>query len=76
MAKELLSQKGVEYTAYDVTKDRAALEEMRRISGGAMRVPVISVCNQVMVGFDRKGLEQALSCLAHSTKIKAPGGSA
>jgi glutaredoxin len=70
MAKEFLSQKGVEYTAYDVTKDKAALEEMRKISGGALRVPVISICNEVMVGFDRDRVEMALRCLNKSSEIK------
>jgi glutaredoxin len=69
MAKEFLSQKGVEYTAYDVTTDKTALEEMRKISGGALRVPVISVCNEVMVGFDRDRVESALKCLGQSTEI-------
>lgn len=69
MAKEFLSQKGVAFAAYDVTKDKAALEEMRKISGGALRVPVISVCNEVMVGFDRDRLEQALTCVSQSTEI-------
>ncbi|MEE9402130.1 MAG: glutaredoxin family protein [Desulfobacteria bacterium] len=69
MAKEFLSQKGVEYTVYDVTKDKTALEEMRKISGGALRVPVISVCNDVMVGFDRDRVELALRCLDQSTEI-------
>ena len=70
MAKEFLSKKGVEFTDYDVTKDREALKEMRKISGGALRAPVISVCNEVMVGFDRGRLEQALSCLKQSSKIE------
>jgi glutaredoxin len=69
MAKEFLSQKGVEYKAYDVTKDKAALEEMRKISGGALRVPVMSVCNEVIVGFDRDRVETALSCLSQSTEV-------
>jgi glutaredoxin len=69
MAKEFLSQRGVAYTAYDVTKDKAALEEMRKISGGALRVPVIAVCNEVMVGFDRDRVELALRCLNHSSEI-------
>ena len=69
MAKEFLSQKGVEYKAYDVTKDKAALEEMRKVSGGALRVPVISVCNEVLVGFDRGRVESALSCLSQSTEV-------
>jgi glutaredoxin len=66
-----LSQKGVEFIDYDVTSERAALEEMRTISGGALRVPVISVCNQVMVGFDQKSLEQALMCLEGSSSLNA-----
>ena len=36
---------------------------MMEISGGATRVPVISVCGEVMVGFDSDHLEKALSCL-------------
>jgi len=69
MAKEFLSQKGVEYTAYDVTKDKAALEEMRKISGGALRVPVIAICNEVIVGFDRDRAEMALRCLGQSSEV-------
>jgi len=69
MAKEFLSQKGVPYTSYDVTKDKAALEEMRKISGGALRVPVIAVCNEVMVGFDRDRVDLALKCLSHSSEV-------
>jgi len=69
MAKEFLSQKGIEYTAYDVSKDRDALKEMMGISGGARSVPVISVCNDVMVGFDRNRLEQSLNCLNQSSEI-------
>jgi len=69
MVKEFLSQKGVEYVAYDVTTDRDALREMMRISDGARTVPVISVCNEVMVGFDSNRVEQALSCLEHSSEI-------
>jgi glutaredoxin len=69
VAKEFLSQRGVPYTSYDVTKDKAALEEMRKISGGALRVPVIAVCNEVMVGFDRDRVDLALKCLSHSSEV-------
>jgi len=68
MAKEFLSQKGYKFTDYDVTKDRAALDEMVRISG-ARSVPVISACNEVMVGFDRTRLEGMLSCIKQRTEI-------
>lgn len=70
MAKEFLSKKEVPFTAYDVTKDKDRLEEMRKISGGALRVPVISVCSEVMVGFDPDRLELALRCLSQSSKIQ------
>ena len=68
MAKEFLSQKGYEFTEYDVTKDRAALDEMVRISG-ARSVPVISACNEVMIGFDRTRLEQMLKCIKQRSDV-------
>lgn len=68
MAKEFLSQKGYKFTEYDVTKDRAALDEMVRISG-ARSVPVIAACNEVMVGFDRNRLEQMLSCIKQRSEV-------
>ena len=68
MAKEFLSQKGYPFTEFDVTKDRVALDEMVKISG-ARSVPVISACNEVMVGFDRNRLEQMLSCIKQRTEV-------
>ena len=68
MAKEFLSQKGYKFTDYDVTKDRAALDEMVKLSG-ARSVPVIAACNEVMVGFDRTRLEQMLSCINQRTEV-------
>jgi glutaredoxin len=68
MAKEFLSQKGYKFTEYDVTKDRAALDEMVKISG-ARSVPVIAACNDVMVGFDRTRLEQMLSCIKQRSVV-------
>jgi len=68
MAKEFLSQKGYKFTEYDVTKDRAALDEMVKISG-ARSVPVISACSEVMVGFDKTRLEQMLGCIKQRTEV-------
>ena len=68
MAKEFLSQKGYKFSDYDVTKDRAALDEMVKISG-ARSVPVIAACNEVMVGFDRTRLEQMLSCVKQRSEV-------
>ncbi len=68
MAKEFLSQKGFAFTEYDVTKDRAALDEMVKISG-ARSVPVIAACNEVMIGFDKTRLEQMLSCIKQRSEV-------
>jgi glutaredoxin len=68
MAKEFLSQKGFKFTEYDVTKDRAALDEMVKISG-ARSVPVIAACNEVMVGFERTRLEQMLGCIKQRSEV-------
>ncbi len=68
MAKEFLSQKGFKFTEYDVTKDRAALDEMVKISG-ARSVPVIAACNDVMVGFEPNRLQQMLSCIKQRTEV-------
>ncbi len=68
MAKEFLTQKGYAFTDYDVTKDRAALDEMVKISG-ARSVPVIVACNEVMVGFDKTRLEQMLSCIKQRSEV-------
>ena len=70
MAKEFLAEKGIPFTAYDVTADKAALEEMKKVSGGALRVPVIALCNEVMVGFDRERLESAMTCIGQSSEVK------
>ncbi len=68
MAKEFLSQKGYKFTEYDVTKDRAALDEMVKLSG-ARSVPVITACNEVMVGFEKNRLEQMLSCIQQRSEV-------
>ena len=68
MVKEFLSQKGFKFTEYDVTKDRAALDEMVKLSG-ARSVPVVAACNEVMVGFDRTRLEQMVSCVKQRTEV-------
>ena len=50
----------MQYTEYDVSRDRAAAEEMVRITG-QMGVPVIVVDGQTVVGFNRARLEQLLA---------------
>ena len=66
--KEFLSRRGVPFTEYDVSVDRAAAEEMMRKSR-QMGVPVITVDGQVVVGFDRPRLEQLLANLGSTQGI-------
>ncbi|MDY6974072.1 MAG: Uxx-star family glutaredoxin-like (seleno)protein [Thermodesulfobacteriota bacterium] len=67
-AKEFLSKKGIKFTAYDVTQDRTALDEMVKISG-ARSVPVISACGEVMVGFEPTRLSQMLTCIDQRSEV-------
>jgi len=59
-AKRFLSQRGVNFTERDVSVDRAAAEEIVRLTG-QMGVPVIVVDGEVVIGFDRARLEQLLT---------------
>ena len=58
--KDFLTRRGVEFSEYDVSVDRAAAEEMVRKTG-QMGVPVTVIGDQVVVGFDRARLEQLLA---------------
>jgi len=59
MAKEFLTEKGIEFTDIDVSADREKAQEMVDKSG-QMGVPVIDVDGTLMVGFDKKKLAEAL----------------
>ena len=56
--KEFLSQKGVSYVDRDVSKDEQALEELDEL--GYMTTPVTKIDSVVVVGFNRKKLEELL----------------
>jgi glutaredoxin 3 len=59
-AKSFLDGLGVEYTEYDVSRDRAAAEEMINLTG-QMGVPVIVVDGEAVIGFDRVRLQTLLA---------------
>lgn len=61
-AKDYLTQKGVAFEAFDVTSDKEAMAEMKRVSG-ARSVPVICVGDQVIVGFEKDALDKAIQAL-------------
>lgn len=59
MAKEFFTEKGVEFTNYDVASDATKRQEMIQMTG-QLGVPVIVIGDDVMVGFDRNRLAQKL----------------
>jgi glutaredoxin-like YruB-family protein len=59
LAKDFLTEKGIEFTDYDVAHDMERRQEMIERSG-QMAVPVIFVGNEMMVGFDQERLATSL----------------
>jgi len=59
-AKEFLSSKNLEFTDFNVADDKAAREEMIKLSN-QRAVPVIVIEDQVIIGFDQQKIDEALS---------------
>ena len=59
-AKDYLKRKDVEFTAYNVQEDMEAREEMVSKSK-QMGVPVLDINGTIIVGFDRKAIDEALN---------------
>jgi glutaredoxin-like YruB-family protein len=58
-AKAYLEENGIPFTDVDVSKDVAAAREMVKISD-QMGVPVITIDGNVVVGFDKKRIDELL----------------
>jgi glutaredoxin-like YruB-family protein len=58
-AKEFLTQKGIAYTDYNVAENMEKRQEMMQKTG-QMGVPVITVGDEIMVGFDKNHLAKVL----------------
>jgi glutaredoxin 3 len=59
VAKEFLSSHGIEFTAKNVAEDADAREEVITRTG-RLAVPVITVGDEVVGGFDRGRLQRLL----------------
>lgn len=59
MTKEFFKENNVEYTDYDVSTDAEKRKEMIEKSG-QMGVPVIFIDDEMMIGFDKDKLTEAL----------------
>ncbi len=59
-AKEYLSQRGIYYAEHNVAENKDAAKEMISKSG-QMSVPVISIDNEIVVGFNQSKLDSLLA---------------
>ncbi|MFO7928824.1 MAG: glutaredoxin domain-containing protein [Candidatus Humimicrobiaceae bacterium] len=58
-AKDYLNSKNIEFEEIDVSKDKHRLKEMIEKSG-QMGVPVIEINGNIIVGFNKKEIDQHL----------------
>ncbi len=59
MTEEFLSERGVAFERRDVINDPSAMAELVQLR--VMTTPVTVIDGQVVVGFDRKRLEEVLA---------------
>ena len=59
MAKDFFEENNIEYTEHNVQTDEDKRNEMVEKSG-QMGVPVITVDNEVVIGFDKEKLQNLL----------------
>ncbi len=58
-AKQYLRARGIRFKDVDVSRDRAALRDMVRRSGQT-GVPVIDIGGKIVVGFNRRRIDELL----------------
>ena len=59
VAKEYFKKESLEYKEVDVVLDEAAREDMIKKSG-QMGVPVIEINGKIVIGFNKREIDQAL----------------
>ncbi|MEN6356989.1 MAG: glutaredoxin domain-containing protein [Armatimonadota bacterium] len=59
LAKDYLSEKGIEFTDYNVATDLEARNVMVQKSG-QLGVPVIEIDGQVVIGFNKQKIEELI----------------
>lgn len=59
MAKDFLKENNIEFKEYDVSEDTEARNEMLEKSG-QMGVPVILIDEEVIIGFNKEAIKNAL----------------
>jgi len=59
MAKAYMDENKIKYTEMDVSADERAKEDMIKKSG-QLAIPVIDVDGEIIIGFDKPALKEAL----------------
>jgi len=59
MAKKFFQENNLQFTDYNVTENRQALQEMIAKSG-QMAVPVVEIDGKIIVGFDQEKIKQLI----------------
>lgn len=59
--KSYLDSRGIDYETRDIDKDPSALDEMLKLNGGEIYIPVIRANDQVLRGFNPKELDRAIN---------------
>ncbi|HOX47112.1 MAG TPA: glutaredoxin domain-containing protein [Myxococcota bacterium] len=60
-ARDHLQKRGVSFAEKDIERDRAALEEMLRKTGGSRGVPVLDIHGTILRGFSPQSVDRALA---------------
>lgn len=60
IAKNYLKEKGIEFEDINVNADEKKAKEMIEKSG-QMGVPVLDINGKIIIGFDKKAIDKALS---------------
>jgi glutaredoxin len=60
MAKRYLLERGIKFEDVNIAADRARAAEVFRKTG-QMGVPVLDIGGQIIIGFNRMGIDAALS---------------
>jgi glutaredoxin 3 len=58
-AKQFLTENNIQFTNYDVSSDKVKADEMVEKSS-QMGVPVLDIEGEIIVGFDKEKIKQAL----------------
>ena len=58
-AKQFLNENNIPFENFDVSADQAKAEEMVQKSG-QMGVPVLDIDGEIIIGFDKERIRQAL----------------